>query len=68
MGSGIQTHQYRMLFIKERALKLQILKRLQMERSFKKNSFEHKENNQEILRLTLKLDDVLANKESEKGG
>ena len=59
MDSLIRLHQYKILSERERELKLQILRKLRIERSYKKGSIEEHINKKEIVYLTQKLDDTI---------
>jgi hypothetical protein len=66
MDSLIRMHQYQILSERERELKLQILRKLRIERSYKKGSIEEHINKKEIVYLTRKLDETIHQKRTIK--
>jgi hypothetical protein len=62
MDSLIRVHNYQVLSERERKLKLEILRKLRLERSYKKGSIEEHISKKEILYLTRKLDETIHQK------
>jgi hypothetical protein len=62
MDSLIRVRQYQMLSERERELKLQILRKLRLERSYKKGSIQEHISKKEIVCLTRKLDETIHQK------
>jgi len=62
MDSLIRVYNYQVLLERERKLKLEILRKLRLERSYKKGSIEEHINKKEIVYLTRKLDETIHQK------
>jgi len=62
MDSLIRVYNYQVLSERERKLKLEILRKLRLERSYKKGSIEEHINKKEIVYLTRKLDETIHQK------